>query len=286
LHPHRYAVGGDVVNRIEREEEHGGGPLTESEAAFWSAELLDVMEYLHDLGIVFRDIKTENMIIMRDGHIKLIDFGFSKHVGFGRTYTRCGSPEYVSPEIVLNRGHGLETDIWSFGVTVYEMVAGYLPFGDEDTHPFEMSRDIASGNYSCDHEIFGTSNSSIRHMLKQCLCLDPSTRSALIDLKNHKWFEGQYEPEGPINKGEQGWKISRALKQNRRVPASLVPIVISDNDDRNFNVYPNSTEETAIVIAGESELQFTSFGQVKDGAGVAAAVGDVGKDGVDRRRTC
>ena len=191
------------------------------------------------------------------GHIKLIDFGFAKHIGFGRTFTRCGSPEYVSPEIVLNRGHGLQTDIWSFGVTMYEMIAGYLPFGDEDTHPLEMSRDITCGNYICEEDLF---SSTVRDLLSNCLNIDPQKRDDPGALKNHAWFQKQFLPESKINKGEQGWKPTRILSTNRAVPKGLIPIVGSDNDDRNFEKYPDSIEETALVVAGNNELQFQGFG--------------------------
>jgi protein kinase A len=76
---------------------------------------------------VYRDLKPENIMIADDGFLKLIDYGFAKVV-HKRTYTICGTPEYIAPEILLNQGHGKPVDWWTFGILVYEMLAGFPPF--------------------------------------------------------------------------------------------------------------------------------------------------------------
>jgi serine/threonine protein kinase len=76
---------------------------------------------------VYRDLKPENIMIGGDGYLKMIDFGFAKVVT-KRTYTICGTPEYIAPEILLNQGHGKAVDWWCLGILVYEMLAGYPPF--------------------------------------------------------------------------------------------------------------------------------------------------------------
>jgi serine/threonine protein kinase len=87
---------------------------------------VSIFEYLQSKDIVYRDLKPENIMIGGDGY-KLIDFGFAKVVT-KRTYTICGTPEYIAPEILLNQGHGKPVDWWTLGILVYEMLAGYPPF--------------------------------------------------------------------------------------------------------------------------------------------------------------
>jgi len=82
-----------------------------------------MFEYLHSVDIIYRDLKPENILIQFDGYLKLTDFGFAKHC-LGKTYTLCGTPEYLAPEILLNKGHGKPVDWWCLGILIYEMLAG------------------------------------------------------------------------------------------------------------------------------------------------------------------
>lgn len=86
-----------------------------------------MLVYLHKGGIAYRDLKLENILIDENGLLKMIDFGFAKKVE-RRTFTVCGTPEYMAPEVILSQGHDCGADWWSFGVLVYEFLAGYDPF--------------------------------------------------------------------------------------------------------------------------------------------------------------
>ena len=88
---------------------------------------MSIFEYLQSKNMVYRDLKPENIMIHSDGYLKLIDFGFAKVVT-KRTFTICGTPEYIAPEILLNEGHGKAVDWWTLGILLYEMLAGYPPF--------------------------------------------------------------------------------------------------------------------------------------------------------------
>ena len=101
--------------------------LLEVEARFYCACVCCALSYLHTRQIAFRDLKPENLLIDASGYLKVCDFGFAKHVP-DRTYTLCGTPEYLAPEMILNQGHGVAVDWWSMGILLFEMLVGRVPF--------------------------------------------------------------------------------------------------------------------------------------------------------------
>ena len=91
---------------------------------------MEAISYLHDRGVVYRDLKPENVLFDREGHIVLIDFGLAK-TGMRKdvkTYSFCGTPEYLAPEIATGDGHDLQVDWYSLGCLLYEMIHGKPPF--------------------------------------------------------------------------------------------------------------------------------------------------------------
>lgn len=99
-----------------------------SNMTYYGAITLLTLEFLHSKNIIYRDLKPENMVIsMKErGNPKLVDFGFAKKLASkqNRTYTNCGTPVYISPEVIRGTGHGLESDIWSLGVLMVEIISG------------------------------------------------------------------------------------------------------------------------------------------------------------------
>jgi serine/threonine protein kinase len=102
------------------------GPIPLSQAKFYVAEIAMALKHLHDRGIVYRDLKPENVMIGLDGHIKLTDFGLSTEAD--RCYTTCGTPEYLAPEIITKKPYGKEADWWALGILFYEMLFRRTPF--------------------------------------------------------------------------------------------------------------------------------------------------------------
>ena len=109
--------------------------FTEDQAKFYFCEVLLGLEYLHDQDIVYRDIKPENILIDVDGHAKIADFGLSKVIpAQHHSYSFCGSPEYMAPEMLLATGHDRKVDIYCLGALLFEMLTGLPPFYNKDTN--------------------------------------------------------------------------------------------------------------------------------------------------------
>uniref|UniRef100_A0AAR2JBM4 cGMP-dependent protein kinase n=1 Tax=Pygocentrus nattereri TaxID=42514 RepID=A0AAR2JBM4_PYGNA len=109
------------------------GSFDENTTKFCVGCVTEAFEYLHNKGIIYRDLKPENLMLDSDGYVKLVDFGFAKKIKCGqKTWTFCGTPEYVAPEIILNKGHGLSVDFWALGILIFELVTGSPPFTGSD----------------------------------------------------------------------------------------------------------------------------------------------------------
>lgn len=133
--------GGDLFHRLYNIE----GCFQSDVAQYYACCVTLMLEKLHSHNIVYRDLKPENLLITHDGILKLVDFGMAKLVK-GRTYTLCGTPEYMAPEMIHSMGHSKGVDYWALGVLIYEMLCGSNPFEDPKGNHGAVYRNIDQGN--------------------------------------------------------------------------------------------------------------------------------------------
>lgn len=159
-----YACGGELFTLLRRE-----GRFSNDVALFFATEIVLAFEYLHSMDIAYRDLKPENLLIDKEGHVKITDFGFAKVVS-DRTYTLCGTPEYLAPEIIQSKGHNKYVDWWALGVLIFEMLAGYPPFYDDN--PLGIYQKIMDGYYEFPPHV----EPKARDLIKSFLCADRNVR--------------------------------------------------------------------------------------------------------------
>uniref|UniRef100_A0A8C2C9Q2 cGMP-dependent protein kinase n=1 Tax=Cyprinus carpio TaxID=7962 RepID=A0A8C2C9Q2_CYPCA len=213
------------------------GNFDDSTTRFYTACVVEAFAYLHSKGIIYRDLKPENLILDHRGYAKLVDFGFAKKIGFGKkTWTFCGTPEYVAPEIILNKGHDISADYWSLGILMYELLTGSPPFSGPD--PMKTYNIILRGIDMIEFPKKITKNAA--NLIKK-LCRDtPSERlgnlkNGVKDIQKHKWFEG-FNWDG-LRKGT----LTPPIIPNANIFFFLQ--VTSSTDTSNFDSFPEDNED-------------------------------------------
>ncbi|KAH7297872.1 hypothetical protein KP509_25G016500 [Ceratopteris richardii] len=176
-----YVSGGDFFGHLRTKDK-----LDEATARFYAAQIVLAFEYLHSLDIIYRDLKPENLLLDEKGDLKIADFGFAKKIDH-RTFTLCGTPDYLAPEIILAKGHGKAVDWWTLGVLIYEMLAGVAPFADDDASATYQK--ILDGKIIFPRYFSRSAKDLIRKLLtadltKRIGCLKDGVR----EIKHHPWF--------------------------------------------------------------------------------------------------
>lgn len=158
----------------------------EKTARFFTGCVIEAFDYMHSLNVIYRDLKPENLVLDDTGYLKVTDFGFAKVV-VNKTFTLCGTPDYLAPEIVTGQGHGKGVDWWTLGVLIYEMIASFPPFFDDE--PMMTYRKIISCKFKFPKYLSPESKDIISRLLK----VRPTKRLGVIKggakvLRDHLWF--------------------------------------------------------------------------------------------------
>nr|AVY51828.1 protein kinase A catalytic subunit [Ustilago esculenta] len=214
-----YVPGGELFTLL-RKSQRFPHPV----AKFYAAEVALAIDYLHQNNIIYRDLKPENILLSADGHLKITDFGFAKYVP-DVTWTLCGTPDYLAPEIVSSKGYNKSVDWWALGVLLYEMLAGHPPFFTEDGNPIKLYEKIIA----CKVRYPPYFETGVKDLLKNLLTADLSKRYGNLhrgskDIFGHMWF------------AEVDW--DRLYR--REIPAPYLPTVTADGDSSQFERYPEN----------------------------------------------
>jgi serine/threonine protein kinase len=219
-----FIIGGELFTHLRK-----AGKFTNEHGRFYAAQVSMGLQYLHEeCGkgcIVYRDLKPENILIDRVGYLKITDFGFAKRIE-DRTWTLCGTPEYLAPEIIQSKGHGKAVDWWAIGVLIYEMLAGYPPFYDEN--PFGIYQLILAGKIEFPRYV----ETHARDLIRKLLTSDRAKRLGNLkaggdDVRKHKWYRG----------------LSFDSVFMKEVEAPFVPEISGDGDTQQFDEYPDSEDD-------------------------------------------
>lgn len=180
-------LGGEVWTMLQ-----STGPFNERQCHFVVGCVVEAIDYLHSWGIVYRDLKPENLMMDEQGYVKLVDFGFAKKIGHrNKTWTFCGTPEYVCPEILLNTGHDLTADIWALGCLIFELLSARPPFTCTTGNQLDVYKKILTGIDAVEFpERIGRTP---RHVIKKLCRPNPRERlgashDGIEEIRKQKWL--------------------------------------------------------------------------------------------------
>jgi CRP-like cAMP-binding protein len=221
-----FVPGGELFSILNNDD--GRIKIHEDRARFYLLGIADALAHLHQKKYVYRDLKPENVMLDRFGFPKLIDFGFTKKV-MDQTFTLCGTPAYLAPEIVISQGHSWPVDHWALGVLSFEMVMGFSPFYEDGIEQFELYRLIVEEDFP---ELEGRSSEAV-DFISRLLEKSPSNRLGSLargekDILSHRWF------------GD----LSTVRMRERAIQAPWIPTIQSLFDTSNFDDWSGVTDKT------------------------------------------
>ncbi|KAK4858333.1 hypothetical protein QYF36_014817 [Acer negundo] len=183
-----FVTGGELFDKIASK-----GRLKEDEARLYFQQLINAVDYCHSRGVYHRDLKPENLLLDANGVLKVSDFGLSalpqQVREDGLLHTTCGTPNYVAPEVINNKGYdGAKADLWSCGVILFVLMAGYLPF--EESNLMALYKKI----FKADFKSPPWFSSSAKKLITRILDPNPLTRITIAEVIENEWFKKGYKP--------------------------------------------------------------------------------------------
>jgi cGMP-dependent protein kinase len=243
-----FVQGGELWSYIyDREDCIPSGPFggfTEEAAVFYGAVVTEALSHVHSLGIAYRDLKPENLMLDQMGYLKVIDFGFAKKIPhyvngtlYRKSFTVCGTPEYLAPELVLSKGHDKGVDHWALGCLIYELLVGTTPFAD-DRQQNTFRKIVNCKKYLVFPE--GVDR-SFKELCTSLLEPEPSFRLGSLnggdqDIKSHPFFR----------------TIDWEALMSRSIQAPYRPSINNPLDTSNFDYFED--EDDVVPYYGDQSL--------------------------------
>lgn len=221
------------------------GRFKEDTTRFYASNILLAIEHLHFQKVLYRDLKPENVLMGKDGYVKITDFGLSKEGVSDNSSAKsfCGTPEYLAPETLNKAGHGRAADWWSFGAIIYEMLTGLPPFYHKDRqklyHNIKNEDPKLSFSYLSD---------SAKDLLTKLLCKDPDKRlggdtNDALEVKEHPWFDN----------------VNWELISKKRIKPPYVPVLKDEADVKHFDKGFTSMDPQEVYYDGKPANQVSSL---------------------------
>jgi len=218
--------GGELFSVIHTETRDG---VPNANSRFYAACILESLSHLHHRHICYRDLKPENILIDSLGYCVLVDLGFAKIV-MDKTYTLCGTPEYLAPEIILSKGHDKGVDYWAFGVLIYEMLVGRSPFYSYGTDQVSLFKRIVQVKYNFPPG--GVVNEVAQDLIQRLIVRRQANRFGCLargdmDIRDHAWFS----------------VIDTDKLLRKKIPAPWIPQIKDPLDASHFDSYRHVENE-------------------------------------------
>ena len=237
--------GGELFSVIHTETRDG---IPNGNSRFYAACILESLAHLHHRCICYRDLKPENILIDGRGYCVLVDLGFAKIV-VDKTFTLCGTPEYLAPEIILSKGHDKGVDYWAFGVLIYEMLVGRSPFYSYGTDQVSLFKRIVQVKYSFPNG--GMVHEQAQDLIQRLIVRRQANRLGCLsrgdcDVRDHMWFN-------IID-------VDRLLR--KQIPPPWTPRIKDPLDATHFDSYrhlENEPPSTKPPLSPSQQLQFKDF---------------------------
>uniref|UniRef100_A0A8C8SL73 non-specific serine/threonine protein kinase n=1 Tax=Pelusios castaneus TaxID=367368 RepID=A0A8C8SL73_9SAUR len=212
-----YVPGGDLFDAIIESVK-----FTEHDAALMITDLCEALVYIHGKNIVHRDLKPENLLVQHNADksttLKLADFGLAKKVT-KPVFTVCGTPTYVAPEILAEKGYGLEVDMWATGVILYILLCGFPPFRSQERDQEELFQIIQLGHYEFLSPYWDSISGAAKDLISRLLVIDPQKRYTAQQVLQHPWIRTAGKTNSRNLQREVTINIERHFRSQRKKEA-------------------------------------------------------------------